>query len=81
MQFLEGLGRIEAPVMQLSPFVAVLILFGLALHALPPRAIERVSVAAARLPSPAMAIGVAIAMLLVEAMRPEGIAPFIYYQF
>jgi D-alanyl-lipoteichoic acid acyltransferase DltB (MBOAT superfamily) len=81
LDYLQGFARVEAPVAQLTPFLAVLILFGLALHALPGRAIERVSGLAARLPSPAMAATLAIAMLLVEAMRPEGIAPFIYYQF
>ncbi len=33
------------------------------------------------LPSPVFAAGVAVALLIVDAMRPEGIAPFIYYQF
>jgi len=61
--------------------VLVLIVGGLAMHWLPPRAIEGM---AERLkPAPSLTIGVliGIAIVLVEAVRPDGIAPFIYFQF
>ena len=65
----------------LTPFLAALTLAGLALNALPSRGIERASVVLARLPSPAAALLLAALFLVVEALRPEGVAPFIYFQF
>jgi alginate O-acetyltransferase complex protein AlgI len=52
------------------------------MHWLPPRAIEGV---AERLkPAPSITLTVlliGVAILLVEAVRPDGVAPFIYFQF
>lgn len=67
--------------MLLTPFLAGLTLFGLALNALPPRGIERAASALARLPSPAAALVLAALFLVVEALRRPGVAPFIYFQF
>ena len=80
VQMLQGLGRI-APVVALTPLLLTLIVGGLAMHWLPPRAIEGM---AERLkPAPSLTLGLLIgaAILLVEAVRPEGVAPFIYFQF
>ncbi|CAN5136992.1 MBOAT family protein [soil metagenome] len=77
---LQGLGRF-GPALMVTPFVLTLIVGGLAMHWLPPRAIEGM---AERLkPAPSLTIGVllALAILMVEAMRPDGVAPFIYFQF
>ncbi|RZJ93882.1 MAG: MBOAT family protein [Brevundimonas sp.] len=80
LQMLEGLGR-AGPVTMVTPFLLTLIVGGLAMHFLPPRAVE--GVAAWMKPAPSLTLGVliGIAILLVEAMRPEGVAPFIYFQF
>ena len=48
---------------------------------MPPRAGETVARALARLPSPATALAFGVTILMVEAIRPEGVAPFIYFQF
>ena len=34
-----------------------------------------------RLPIPAQAAVLALALLVIHAMGPEGVAPFIYFQF
>ena len=81
LAFLQGFGRWGATSTLLTPFVVTLIIGGLAMHALPPRAIERLSGQLARLPSPAVGVMVGVALLLVEAIRPAGVAPFIYFQF
>jgi alginate O-acetyltransferase complex protein AlgI len=64
-----------------TPLALALILMGLAIHAAPPRLLDSLATRAARLPMPAMAAGLAATVLLVDAMRPQGIAPFIYFQF
>ncbi len=80
MQVLVGLGRFEAATM-VTPFILTLIVGGLAMHWLPPRAIEGFATWLKPAPSLTMGLLVGAAVLLVEAVRPDGVAPFIYFQF
>ncbi|NYT42797.1 MBOAT family protein [Sphingomonas sp. R-74633] len=78
------LGGIFAPAtgaMTATPLVVALILFGLAIHALPWDAMQRAAQRLRTLPAPALAIALAATMLVVDAMRYEGVAPFIYFRF
>jgi len=80
LQVLAGLGRM-GPMTMVTPFLLTLIVGGLAMHWLPSRAVE--GLAERMAPAPSLTIGVLIALglLLVEAVRPDGVAPFIYFQF
>ena len=80
MAMLEGLGR-AGPALLVTPFVLVLIVGGLAMHWLPPRAVEGMAERLKTAPSITLGVLIGVAILLVEAMRPEGVAPFIYFQF
>jgi D-alanyl-lipoteichoic acid acyltransferase DltB (MBOAT superfamily) len=80
MDMLAGLGRFDAATM-VTPFLLTLIVGGLAMHWLPPRAIEGFATWLKPAPSLTMGLLIGAAILLVEAMRPEGVAPFIYFQF
>ena len=80
MRMLEGLTRM-APIMVLTPFLLALIVGGVAMHWLPPRAVEGLAVRVKDAPAITMGVLVGIMILLVEAVRPEGVAPFIYFQF
>lgn len=80
MQMLEGLGRI-GPVVMLTPLLLTLIAGGLAMHWLPPRAVEGMAERLKAAPSLTLGVLIGAAILLVEAVRPEGVAPFIYFQF
>ena len=80
MQMLQGLGRI-GPVVMLTPLLLTLIVGGLAMHWLPPRAIEGMAGRLKAAPSLTLGLLIGAAILLVEAVRPEGVAPFIYFQF
>ncbi|MCW3848865.1 MBOAT family protein [Sphingomonas sp. LB-2] len=64
-----------------TPLVVALILFGLAIHALPRDALKGVAERMRTLPVPVAATGLTVLMLVVDAMRYEGIAPFIYFRF
>ncbi|HEY1224544.1 MAG TPA: MBOAT family protein [Brevundimonas sp.] len=77
---LEGLGRFT-PALMVTPLLLTLIVGGLAMHWLPPRAIEGVAERLKTAPSLTLAILIGVAFLLVEAVRPDGVAPFIYFQF
>jgi D-alanyl-lipoteichoic acid acyltransferase DltB (MBOAT superfamily) len=81
VEVLKGLLRWGHPVEVLTPFLLVLTVFGIAIHFLPPRALESMAGGLKRLPSPMAGAALAGAVLVVEALRPEGVAPFIYFQF
>lgn len=81
---LAYLGGIVAPAtgaVTVTPLIVVLIAFGLAIHALRWDSMTRLAERLRALPAPAFAGGLVAAMLLVDAMRFEGIAPFIYFRF
>ena len=63
------------------PLVLILIVFGLSVHALRWDGLTRAAECIRTL-SPAMvAVGLALTMLVVDSMRYEGVAPFIYFRF
>jgi len=80
MEVLTGLGRFEAATL-VTPFLLTLIVGGLAMHWLPPRAVEGVATWLNPAPSLTMGLLIGAMILLVEAVRPDGVAPFIYFQF
>ena len=81
LTYLEGLTDWSSPPMVATPFLVGMIGFGLLMHFLPPRALERLGSLVKFAPSPALGVAVGLMMLVVEAIRPEGVAPFIYFQF
>ena len=81
---LAYLGGIFAPAtyaVSATPLVVLLIAFGLAIHAMPWDAMTRAARRIHALPASAVAGGFVALMLVVDAMRFEGIAPFIYFRF
>ena len=64
-----------------TPLVIALIAFGLAMHAAPLHWLGDGAVRLRRMPAWAAAGAVLVAMLGIDAMRFEGVAPFIYYRF
>ena len=76
----QGLGRM-GPVAMLTPFLLTLIVGGLAMHWLPPRAVESLTLKLKPAPSITLGVLIGLAILLIEAGRPDGVAPFIYFQF
>jgi alginate O-acetyltransferase complex protein AlgI len=82
---LAYLGGIVAPAQDsattVTPLVLLLILVGLAIHALPWDAMTRAAQRIRTMPAPLVATGLTALMLVVDAMRYEGIAPFIYFRF
>lgn len=80
LQMLDGLRR-TGPVAVLTPLTLALLVGGLAMHWLPPRAIEGLAIRLKTAPSITLGLLIGAAILLVEAARPDGVAPFIYFQF
>ena len=64
-----------------TPLSLGLVVVGLAIHAFPERALPLLAAWTRRWPAPVLGLAVGAAILLVDSMRPDGVAPFIYYQF
>ncbi|MGA0601696.1 MBOAT family O-acyltransferase [Caulobacter sp. KR2-114] len=64
-----------------TPLAVALILIGLSTQALPPRLVETAGARLARMPAIGFALSLGVVMVMIEALRPAGVAPFIYYQF
>jgi alginate O-acetyltransferase complex protein AlgI len=80
LTFLGGIFGGGASLM-LTPMLLGLILLGMMLHFMPRYTIQRAAMQVRALPAVAVGIGAGLLILIVDAMRPEGVAPFIYYQF
>ncbi len=64
-----------------TPLLGGLMLLGMAFHFTPPGLAQAIALRLRHLPAPLLGLLVAAAILVIDAMRYEGVAPFIYYQF
>lgn len=64
-----------------SPLIVLLVGLGLAIHAMPTRWMGGIAMRIRSFPAPLVGVGLAALILVVDAMRFEGVAPFIYYRF
>jgi len=65
----------------MTPLAVALIFLGMAIHFTPPQMGQRLALTLRGLPAPALGMIAGITILIIDAMRFEGVAPFIYYQF
>ncbi len=80
-QYLAGIAAFDFSATTLTPLGLVLIIFGTALHAMPPDAIQRAAVRVRTQSAALVGLATGFLILIIDAMRPEGVEPFIYYQF
>jgi alginate O-acetyltransferase complex protein AlgI len=81
LAYLQAMARMNDIPLQTSPFVIGLVVLGMALHALPRDLMARLGARLAVWPDWALAGAFASAALAIDALGPEGVAPFIYFQF
>ncbi|TWB24429.1 D-alanyl-lipoteichoic acid acyltransferase DltB (MBOAT superfamily) [Nitrospirillum amazonense] len=83
--FLAGFGRWHVLPTAATPLTLLLIAGTLASQFLPADRLARIEDGVRRLPAaflgPAMGAAVGLAVVLIQACAPEGVAPFIYFQF
>lgn len=79
--YLGGIGRGDMTSSVATPLALALILFGMAIHFTPPRLAQGMALRLRRINAPLLGLGIGVTILLIDAMRFEGVAPFIYYQF
>jgi alginate O-acetyltransferase complex protein AlgI len=66
---------------QAGPFMVVLIAIGMAGQFIPGMLFERASAALARMPVWGLGAAAGIVVAMINALGPEGVAPFIYFRF
>ena len=64
-----------------TPLSLALVVLGLAIHAVPVGILGRLAMRVRHHAAPVIGLSLGVLILIVDAMRPEGVAPFIYYQF
>jgi D-alanyl-lipoteichoic acid acyltransferase DltB (MBOAT superfamily) len=81
--FLGGLlgGGMAGAELVVTPLAVALIVLGMSFHFAPGDLGQRLALKLRWLPVPALGVLVAVAIMVIDAMRFEGVAPFIYYQF
>ncbi len=79
--FISGIFTAGGTAMLVTPMLLAMIVVGMSFHYAPPYAMQRIAMKIRTLKAVWVGLGVGLAILIVDAMRPEGVAPFIYYQF
>jgi len=81
VEFLAGLARFDRPSEVATPMLLALLAGGLAAHFLPRDRLERIEDWVVRLPRTAQAAALGAAIVVIDRLGPDGVAPFIYFQF
>ena len=81
MAYLGGIISLRPGPVSLTPLLGVLIAGGMAIHFVPPGLLPRLAGRVARWPAPALGLAMGGLVLVIDAMRFQGVAEFIYYQF
>ncbi|PTQ11644.1 membrane-bound O-acyltransferase family protein [Sphingomonas oleivorans] len=79
--YIRGMAGSDAASAVTTPLALALILFGMAIHFTPHHLAQGIAVRLRNMSAPALGLLVGATILIVDAMRFEGVAPFIYYQF
>ena len=79
--YLGAFGNLGAEVMFATPLVLSLVFGGFAVHFLKEDWLERVEARIRHLPPVVLGMLAGLAVVAIAAMGPEGVAPFIYFQF
>ncbi|TVV73382.1 MBOAT family O-acyltransferase [Sphingomonas solaris] len=79
--YLGGIGRGDWANTITTPLAVALMGLGMAIHFTPHHLMQGMALRVRRVPAWALGLGVGVTILLIDAMRFEGVAPFIYYQF
>jgi alginate O-acetyltransferase complex protein AlgI len=79
--YLSTLINGQAAELQATPFTVALLVLGLALHAVPRDLPGRLARLVGAQPAWVWGVTAGIAVAMIDALGPEGVAPFIYFQF
>ncbi|HYD11872.1 MAG TPA: MBOAT family protein [Allosphingosinicella sp.] len=81
LAFIAGIFTAGGTAALVTPMLLAMILVGMTFHYAPPYTMQRVAMKIRTVNALWVGLGIGLFILVVDAMRPEGVAPFIYYQF
>jgi alginate O-acetyltransferase complex protein AlgI len=81
LSYLRGLTDWSGPIERATPFLVALVAVSLAGHFLSEDLVERISARLAQCGALTIGAVLGFGILLIFAVAPEGVAPFIYFQF
>ena len=81
LAYLGGLCTTDWRNTLVTPASLVLVVLGIAINFLPPHWLGRLAERLRHWPAPALGLALGAAVLVIDTMRPAGVAPFIYYRF
>lgn len=81
MAYIGGILSLRGGSLTATPLMVALIVLGLSFNAFPRDTIQRFAIVLRRAPAWRVAVFAVVSLVVLEAMRPDGVAPFIYYQF
>jgi alginate O-acetyltransferase complex protein AlgI len=81
LDYLAGFARVTHPAVLVTPLIVGLLLMMAIGQFLPRDRVERAERVAIRLPLAVQGALLGLAIVAIDAMGPEGVAPFIYFQF
>lgn len=80
-EFLTGFARIDRPAEYATPAILLLLAIGGLLQAIPRDSIHRIEARVRAWPAWALGAGAGVTIMAIDALSPDGVAPFIYFQF
>ena len=81
IEFISGFARLGGMSQLATPFLLVLLVWGIAIHFTPPDLLRRAEGFWGRRSLAWQGLVAGIVVVLIEAAGSEGVAPFIYFQF
>lgn len=79
--YLAGFANVHAPLQHITVALIAVIALALASQFLPPDSLDRAERRLQRLPTLALGMIAGAAVVVIDAWGPDGVAPFIYFQF
>jgi alginate O-acetyltransferase complex protein AlgI len=81
MVYLGAFAQPQSGALLATPFTVALLVLGLALHAVPRDLPGRLALLAGGVPAWGWGVVAGVVVVAIDAVGPEGVAPFIYFQF
>ena len=72
---------VPRPESLVTPLVVLVVVLSVASQFVPERIPQQITVAFAKTPPVLQVAVIAVALVLINVLGPEGVAPFIYFQF
>ena len=81
IEVFQAMANLSAPITILTPFVFLLLVIGIGMHFIPAEPGRKITFELSRLPLIAQGAILGALLVAINAFGPEGVAPFIYFQF